>query len=89
MNSDTLMGCMLWLIIITFIVVIPFWINRIYTKVESAHQSYKIHMGELFVIDGDTLTIVDYSLFRESFILSNGTRVNYYLISSPQTEGNK
>jgi Na+/proline symporter len=89
MNSDTLTGCFMWVIIIIVFAVMVFSFRGLYKTVESAHQMYKPHMGDLFVIDGDTLTIVDYSLFRESFILSNGTRVNYYLITETKNKESK
>lgn len=51
------------------------------TKVISTEQDkYKVKIGQKFILEKDTLTIVDYSLIMETFKLSNGKEVNASLI---------
>jgi len=49
-------------------------------QINRESEKYKKHIGEKFILDNDTLTIVDYSLLNETFILSNKTEVNSKLI---------
>ena len=50
---------------------------------------YQQHVGKQLVIDGDTLTITDYSVMEESFYLSNGSKVNFYYVVNRQIEQNQ
>lgn len=53
------------------------------TKVISTEQDkYKVKIGQKFILEKDTLTIVDYSSIMETFKLSNGKEVNASLIFS-------
>lgn len=54
--------------------------NDIGKKISTEEDKYKKHIGEKYIIDKDTLTIVDYSIFSENFTLSDGRKVNYVLI---------
>ena len=49
-------------------------------KLNTEENKYKKHIGEKYIMDKDTLTIVDYSIFSMNFTLSNGRKVNYVLI---------
>jgi hypothetical protein len=49
-------------------------------KLNTEENKYKKHIGEKYIMDKDTLTIVDYSIFSENFTLSDGRKVNYVLI---------
>lgn len=40
----------------------------------------KSDIGKRIVIDKDTLTITDYSVFKESYTLSNGTSINKEMV---------
>lgn len=51
------------------------------TAVKLEKEKYKPYLGKTFVLDSDTLTIVDYSLLTETFVLSNGKEINYRLVS--------
>lgn len=55
--------------------------NDITKKLNTQENKYKKHIGEKYIIDKDTLTIIDYSIFSENFTLSDGRKVNYVLIS--------
>lgn len=37
-------------------------------------------LGDTVVINKDTLIITDYSMFNETYILSNGTRINFNIL---------
>ena len=43
-------------------------------------QKFEIKIGEQFILDKDTLTIVNYSMFSETFTLSDGRKVSASLI---------
>lgn len=51
-------------------------------------NNYKKHLGEKCIISKDTLTIVDYNRWDETFILSNGVKINYDLIENNSTKKN-
>lgn len=51
------------------------------SSVHSIEQSFKSKIGTKCVINNDTLIVVDYSLFEDSFILSNGMKVSKELIT--------
>jgi len=52
-------------------------LNNILVKEEN---KYKEHMGDVFILEKDTLTVTDYSILEENFTLSNGKKVNKSLI---------
>lgn len=54
--------------------------NKLHKTLIKEQQQYREHIGETHILEKDTLTIVDYSLFKESFTLSNGVEVNKNLI---------
>lgn len=40
----------------------------------------KSYVGEKIVIDKDTLTITDYSVFKDTYTLSNGVSINKEMV---------
>ena len=48
--------------------------------------TYEKYLGFKQVVDGDTLTVVDYSIVFETFTLSNGTEVSFEFINTPTDE---
>ena len=54
--------------------------NDVSKQIKEEEKKYKKHIGNTYVMDKDTLTIVDYSMFEENFTLSDGRKVNYSLI---------
>ena len=44
---------------------------------------YKEHLGERYVIGGDTLKIIDYSEWESSYTLEDGTEIHEDLIVKP------
>lgn len=45
-----------------------------------ADKAMKFFVGEKVVLSGDTLTIIDYSLFKETFKLEDGKEIHYSII---------
>ena len=55
-------------------------IKKIGSKIDGVENKYKEHIGNKFVLSGDTLTIIDYSMFNETFTLSNGQKISCELV---------
>ena len=64
------------LIPIIGIVIVIFFTHEVVTEMEKDERHYKVRMGQKVVINGDTLIIIDYSTFKETFTLSNGVRID-------------
>ena len=66
------------------VIAVVYLLNSVRTdfgkKLKTEENKYKKHIGEKYIMDKDTLTIVDYSIFSENFTLSDGRKVNYVLI---------
>ncbi len=69
------------LVVIVMVVLLNSIINNISNDITKETDKYKIHIGETFIINNDTSTIVDYSLIDETFTLSNGKKINYLLVN--------
>ena len=67
----------LLIILIPLMVILNRGCSRAMDQLEKASEEYSSYLGKRTVIDGDTLTITSYKLFKESFTLSNGTEVHY------------
>jgi hypothetical protein len=52
-------------------------------KMESTLEK---HLGEEIIIQGDTLEVVDYSIFNEKLKLSNGTTMHYKMIKNKKDD---
>ncbi len=50
------------------------------SEIDEVQNKYKQRIGTKYVLEKDTLTVVDYSLISETFTLSNGKVVNASLI---------
>ena len=49
-------------------------------KLDESNEEFKNNLGKRVVIDKDTLTITDYSLLNDNYVLSNGSKISYKLI---------
>jgi hypothetical protein len=56
--------------------------NNVTSEIIKKKEKYERHVGEKHIIDKDTLTIIDYSIFEETFTLSNGQKVSYKLVDN-------
>lgn len=52
----------------------------IVNKLEDRNNLYKEKIGTEYILEKDTLTVVDYSFLSETFTLSDGRKVNVALI---------
>lgn len=64
--------------IILYIALIFFSIKGINKLVDRGES----HIGEEYIIRGDTLIITDYSILGRNYTLSNGAKVYYKLIEN-------
>lgn len=64
-----------FLLLILFIVVIYLGVDII-TTIENSQKKLKINVGKSVVIEKDTLLIIDYSLFNNTYILSNKSEIS-------------
>lgn len=55
----------------------------------TSRESFEKHLGESFIVDKDTLTVVSYSLYDAEFHLSNGLKVKSSLIFKNNEKTNK
>jgi len=70
-------------LVLCLFAVVYLWNNEgtdVIKKLNTEENKYKKHIGEKYIMDKDTLTIVDYSIFSMNFTLSNERKVNYMLI---------
>jgi hypothetical protein len=72
-----------WILPILFILLaISFFFlqNCLVKEYEIKTKLYKSKLGEEFILDKDTLKIVDYNSFEEVFILSDGRKINKEIV---------
>ena len=63
-----------------FVLFVSFMFKVTFDRVDLVKEKYKSKVGTIFMIEGDTTTVVDYSTIMETFTLSNGKTVNSSLI---------
>lgn len=66
--------------LVLLFLVVKYLFNESSTAIKVESEKYRVHVGDDYVLNGDTLIITDYSLFTETFTLSNGVEVNYHLV---------
>lgn len=71
-------------IVIIAIIVLPLFIvvgisYRI-AEIEIEATLNESHIGENYVLNGDTMTIIDYSYLGSTYTLSNGVKINEKLV---------
>jgi len=83
-NEDTqTAGCaaLIFLFLAVILIVAMVFLNRgcnkVIYEIEELSIEYTSYLGKRTVIDGDTLTITSYKLFKDSFTLSNGSVIHY------------
>jgi len=76
MKTETKLGLAMALCVVALVFSVMITVSGVNKDIE-AHEEL---LGTEYVIDGDTLMVVDYSLFDDSFTLSNGIEVSSYLI---------
>lgn len=66
--------------IILFAICMNLLTSKILTQVNNEKDKYESKIGQKFILEKDTLTIIDYSSIMETFTLSNGKQVNCSII---------
>jgi uncharacterized protein YxeA len=66
--------------IIATVVLYYLSVSYLTSKIEKEQNKYKVKIGTKYVLEKDTLTVVDYSSILETFTLSNEKTVNASLI---------
>ena len=62
---------------------IVLWIFSMYMFMQSVTERdelYKSHLEDEYIIDGDTLKLIDYSAWGKTFTLSDGSKISSYII---------
>lgn len=54
--------------------------NTIISGIDKEKSKYKVKIGQKFILEKDTLTIVNYSSIMETFTLSNGKGVDASIV---------
>ncbi len=50
------------------------------TELDEKEEQAKSSLGEMVVLNGDTFTVTDYSLFKNTLMLSNGSEISPALL---------
>lgn len=68
-------------IVVTMVILIGYIAGNVSLAIDEEKAKYEIYIGESYILEKDTLTIIDYSSLNETFILSNGVEINYNLVN--------
>jgi hypothetical protein len=68
------------LVVVGLNVIIYFGAKNAGNDLENKEAKYKAKIGKKFILDKDTLTIIDYSFIMSNFTLSNGVKINSSII---------
>lgn len=68
------------LLSIFFILIVTGLISITVNESKSIRDKYKEQIGKRFILNKDTLLIIDYSLLNHNFTLSNGTKIDETLL---------
>jgi len=75
-----LRDCIIPLLVVLIIVAYFFVQQACIKDIDSRVQQYRDKLGEQFILEKDTLTIIDYNSFRGVFILSDGREINFDMV---------
>lgn len=70
-----MIAIMATLIILT-IIIISWMATRVEEKLRSRDERTQAIIGKSYIINNDTVQVVDYSFFESSFTLSNGVEIS-------------
>lgn len=54
--------------------------TSITSEIDKEKNKYKVKIGQKFILEKDTLTIIDYSSIMNTFTLSNGKEVDASIV---------
>jgi hypothetical protein len=60
-------------------VVVMIWC---FVRINNKEKIAEGKLGSTIILNKDTLTIIDYSIFEENYTLSNGTKVNMFYLNN-------
>ena len=60
---------------------ITFIFNDFKSSMEKKELEIKKELGKKVVFEKDTVTVIDYNTLKETYTLSNGIEVSFYLVS--------
>ena len=80
MNTQKKMAIAFISLVIILAILVSSITSKVSSSIKKAEEKYEKHIGKEYILDKDTLTIIDYSILDETLILSNGTSINYKLI---------
>ena len=67
-------------LVAVFVFCVHLLTSSITSEIDKEKNKYKVKIGQKFILEKDTLTIIDYSSIMETFILSNGKEVNASIV---------
>lgn len=67
------------LVLIIFLICIYFLINLLTVKINKEKSDIELFVGKKVILQKDTLLITDYSMFSETYKLSNGAEISFKL----------
>jgi hypothetical protein len=65
---------------VLYYTIIIWFVGGAIDAVNSEAEVYKEYIGKKYLYEGDTVLVIDYSLFNDTYTLSNGVKVNSALI---------
>ena len=80
MKSILKVGIPMVLCICAILSILDYKVKNASQEIRKTKSKYEKYIGTKHVIDGDTLTVIDYSVFNETFTLSDGKEVSSVLI---------
>jgi len=67
--------------LLLFVFGLNLFLTKLTNKVDNSLKVMKAEIGQKVLLGKDTLTVVDYSLVKDNYKLSNGAEVNSSLIN--------
>jgi hypothetical protein len=67
-------------LVAVFVFCVHLLTSSITNEIDKERNKYKVKIGQKFILEKDTLTIIDYSSIMETFTLSNGKEVNASIV---------
>lgn len=75
-NSVKKFGCVSLIVFLIIFVIMGIITNSLINKHSACKKSYEFNINKKVIINKDTLTVVNYSMWNESYNLSNGSVVD-------------
>lgn len=79
-ENDILMKELLVLLVLILAISYFSYQSSLFGDIDKVHNKYKAKIGTEFIIEQDTLLILDYSFWHETFTLSDGRVISSTLV---------